>query len=173
MKTHPVYTKYQVGKNGHVYSEGKRLSAGRSTNGYMQVAVSHKGKMLSRKVHRLVLETYVSMRPDGLECSHKNGVRQDNRLCNLEWKTPKENAAERKRHGTHQVGEQASGAKLSAHKVRMIFLLRKKGKKQREIAALFAVDQSTISSVLNGHTWKTVRDDKGRLQVWQPKKKAA
>lgn len=41
--------------------------------------------------HSLVLLTFVWERPDGYEINHKNGVRTDNRLENLEYCTKSEN----------------------------------------------------------------------------------
>ena len=53
--------------------------------------------------HRLMLMTHVGPPPSGIhQAAHLNGVRDDNRLANLEWKTPKENDRDKDVHGTRQ-----------------------------------------------------------------------
>lgn len=42
-------------------------------------------------VHRLILEAFVGPVPAGKQVDHLNGIRNDNRLENLEYKTPSEN----------------------------------------------------------------------------------
>lgn len=61
-------------------------------NGY----IAHSGRL----VHVMVLEAFVGPRPDGYHAAHEDGTRDNNRLSNLAWKTPAENAADRRRHGT-------------------------------------------------------------------------
>jgi hypothetical protein len=59
--------------------------------------------MFTRKVHRLVLETFVGPCPDGMECCHNNGDPADNRLENLRWDTLSSNAYDRVEHGVHNM----------------------------------------------------------------------
>ena len=62
-----------------------------SKDGYRQVTLTRPCFQSTRKVHHLVLETFVGARPDGCECDHINGVPFDNRLENLHWVTRSEN----------------------------------------------------------------------------------
>jgi hypothetical protein len=65
-------------------------------------------------VHHLVLEAFVGPRPAGHEAAHGDGDKTNNALANLRWATPKENAADRYRHGTvlfgtrHPLGRKTS-----------------------------------------------------------------
>lgn len=43
-------------------------------------------------VHRIVIAAFIGPAPDGLVVNHKNGVKTDNRVSNLEYVTPEENA---------------------------------------------------------------------------------
>jgi len=53
------------------------------------------------KVHQLVLHTFKPTKRVRVECRHRNGNRQDNRLRNLLWGTRSDNVADSVRHGTH------------------------------------------------------------------------
>lgn len=68
---------------------------------------------MNRQVHQLVLEAFVGLCPDGMECRHLNGVRDDNRLENLCWGTRKENQNDKIVHGNSLKGERNPYAKLS------------------------------------------------------------
>lgn len=73
-----------------------------------------------RFVHRLVLEAFVGPCPPGYQGAHLNGVRDDNRLENLRWVTPVENASHQVAHGTRRRGELMPAAKLTAPAVQEI-----------------------------------------------------
>lgn len=52
-------------------------------------------------VSSLVLSAFVGLRPEGMEACHNNGDATNDRLENLRWDTPSENARDRIRHGTN------------------------------------------------------------------------
>jgi hypothetical protein len=53
------------------------------------------------KVHRLVLEAFVGLAPEGMMSLHRNGNPADNRLENLHWGTNARNTLDSIEHGTH------------------------------------------------------------------------
>ena len=55
------------------------------------MSLTKNGKRTLKAVHRLVLEAFVGPCPEGLQCDHKNRVRDDNAATNLRWVTQKEN----------------------------------------------------------------------------------
>lgn len=68
--------------------------------GYLMVQLcTGDGRQAGKRVHRLVLETFVGP-SNGLDACHLNGVRTDNRLENLRWDTRKGNFSDKKLHGT-------------------------------------------------------------------------
>lgn len=83
----PGYKGYQASKDGQVYSawSGKRLTAQwhllkqtkSNSGGYMTVNL---GGGNLRTVHRLVLETFVGARPEGMEARHLDGNPENNAL---------------------------------------------------------------------------------------------
>lgn len=74
----------------------------------------------------------------------------------LRWATRKENEADKLLHGTHQLGERNSRAKLTEKDVRRI--RRLKGKMlHREIAEKFGVIRQTITRILSGKDWSWLK----------------
>jgi hypothetical protein len=93
--------------------------------GYAMVQIRRgDGSKLNLRVHTEVLTAFVGPRPDGLQGRHLDGDRTNNRLSNLVWGTPLENAADRERHGRTARGERhgnwidgAAAAALARRKI--------------------------------------------------------
>ena len=73
------------------------LKPGIASTGYPTVAL---GRGNTKQVHALVLSAFVGPCPPGQECRHKNGVRSDPRLVNLEYGTRAQNIQDAIVHGT-------------------------------------------------------------------------
>jgi hypothetical protein len=71
---------------------GRIKAVGHDPNGYTVVALYLKDrKMKMVKVHRMVAQSFIA-NPQNKPCvNHKNGIKTDNRVENLEWNTNKEN----------------------------------------------------------------------------------
>jgi hypothetical protein len=116
-KIYPKNNLYEVSNLGNVRSlprivyrkdgvttkwPGKTVSLAKCPDGYPRSRI---GKQL-KFVHTLVLETFVGEKPfNNYQCCHNNGVRDDNRVENLRWDSPKNNVQDRLKHGTYQIGE--------------------------------------------------------------------
>ena len=104
------------------------------------------------KLHRVVLETFVGLRPDGHECCHWDGNPLNNNLSNLRYDSSSKNKLDALRHGTSYVQV------LSEYDVAYIkFLLEHTRIMHREIADMFAVSRGTITNINNGKTWGHVK----------------
>lgn len=140
------YPGYKVTKAGKVWSDkSQKFLKPWARQGYLLVKVSVNGQEKTVSVHRLILESFVGPCPLGHECLHLNGNAVDNRLSNLKWGTPKENAAHKFEHGSlHK--------KLTARQIKHIRRISK-SKSQYAIAKHFGINQSTVSRILSGMIW--------------------
>jgi len=131
------------------------------SRGYQRVVLVNLDIRKNIQVHRLVYESFVGPIPLGMQINHKNGQKADNRLENLEAVTPSENTLHgfrslgRKPVKNPQPGEENGRAKLTKTQIPEIFRLRALGWSQQRIADKFGIDQTNISRVLRGNTWKS------------------
>lgn len=77
-------------RNGKTLYKGKILSMAISNVGYYHVALSKDGKSKGFTVHRLVCYAFFGIK-ESLVINHKNGIKTDNRIENLEYCTQSEN----------------------------------------------------------------------------------
>lgn len=137
--------------NGDLTIRGKVLrQATHKTGGYKVVNLFAR----VRTVHELVLTAFVGPRPQGMLCRHLNGIPSDNRLENLMWGTPQENADDAVRHGTTPRGERHHNARLTSESVRYI---RSSGKSSAELAREMGVTRGCIDSVKARRLWAHVQ----------------
>ncbi len=82
---------YKVSDKGYVKNiRSNRILSTSYSHGYKIVKLSKNNKLKTFYIHRLVLGTFTGNRRD-LQVNHKNGIKTDNSLTNLEWTTRSEN----------------------------------------------------------------------------------
>ena len=89
------YDKYEVFEDGKIwsYSRNKFLKPKTKKDGYQLVNLyDNEGKRKMYQVHRIVYETFSgSPIPEGMQCNHISEDKTDNRFCNINLMSPKEN----------------------------------------------------------------------------------
>jgi hypothetical protein len=159
------YPNYKVSNMGNVKGKhGNILKPfDRSKNchpllrGYLTVHLCSTGVkgFDNHSVHSLVMKEFVGPRPLGMVINHKNGIRWDNRLENLEYCTQSENRKQDFIHGRQSLrGEKNTQAKLSESDVLQIVKLYGTGSyTYAALAKKYGVAMSGISNIFNGHCW--------------------
>jgi len=152
---------YRIGDDGSVWSKRKikekwqRLKPWPNQKGYLQVNLYRNEQGHTRKVHRLVLEAFVGLCPPDMECRHLDGNKINNQLENLQWGTSKENKDDMNKHDMTCKGKRNGQAKLTEEGVVAIRETYRCGNiSHRQLAKLYGVSKSAITSLLRKESWK-------------------
>ena len=161
MKEIPGYPLQYATTDGLVFSRRRGMLVQkpmRVHDGYYRVNLrdgNTPAKICPVPVHKLVLETFVGPRPDGYVCRHLNGNPLDNRLDNICWGTPKENAQDSIKHGTAvclRHGEQSVASKLSNEDIKAIRELYEAGHLRSELATMYHISWRHATDIVSMKT---------------------
>lgn len=147
--------RYMVSNLGRVRSliTGRVLRAYIETNRYAQVKLRKDQADHQFNVAILVCAAFLGKRPKGFDVCHNNGIGSDNRLENLRYDTRKGNHADKKLHGTYQIGDKSGHHKLTESDIPKI---RADNRLRREVAADYGVTRGCITHILLGRTWSHI-----------------
>lgn len=105
-------------------------------------------------VNRAVAAAFHGPAPsDEHEAAHLDGNPANNRPSNLAWKTPAENEADKRLHGTAPIGSKNGRAKLHEADILTILLRYAGGDTAPELALAFGVSPRAILNVVAGKSW--------------------
>lgn len=148
---------YSVSDEGDVWTEHRErcLTPAEDKNGYLSVLLSKDGHGRRHFIHVLVMQHHGPKKPGAsYEVAHRDGDNQNNHVRNLRWKTKRQNAQDRRVHGTENIGEQNPRARLAARDVRSIRRAYESGEAtQQELADEYGVSRPQISHIIQGKRW--------------------
>ena len=100
-----IEDRYDIGYYGAITDKrtGRVYGTGRN-KGYKGVELIVNGSKKWYLVHRLVATKYIPNPNNKITVNHKNGIKTDNRVENLEWCTIVENTLHAHRTGLHENG---------------------------------------------------------------------
>ena len=146
---------YIVSSIGRIFSlkgnRSKILKSSVDANGYVVVGLCRDGVSRSFKAHRIVAAAFLGN--SSLQVNHKNGVKTDNRVSNLEWATSRQNVIHSHAMGLVPKGEKHRWAKLSDNQVLEI---RRSKESTKTLRIRYSVSRSCIQMIRRGDQRKDV-----------------
>lgn len=146
---------YEVSNLGRIkslhFKESKILKNLEDRDGYLQLNLTKNNKQKLHKIHRLVVIQFIENPLNKPEVNHKNGIKTDNRVENLEWVNHSENM----KHGYRKGFINNTGEKNGSHKLnkRQAFFIRNSEIRNCKLAKMFNVSEVTISNIKKLKIW--------------------
>lgn len=132
----------------------RKLKLKISTTGYYLVTLYKHGQPYTKKIHHLVLETFVGPKKFNEQTRHLDGNKLNNELVNLCWGTQSQNEQDKIRHNRSNHGERSVSSKLTESQVIQIRKLYLLNKRIVELAKMFNVTSSNIDAIINYKSWR-------------------
>ncbi len=135
--------------------KGRILKQGKNGAGYLylsaQDGINKPKNLLS---HRLVAQHFIPNPENKRTVNHKNGIKTDNRVENLEWNTYSENLKHAFKLGLScKTGEKSGFSKLTE---KQVLEIRSTKGTNKSIAEKYGLNESSISYIKNRKTWKHI-----------------
>jgi hypothetical protein len=159
----PGYEWLTVDRKGNCWNTRfQRLYKGEIDKyGYRRVNTRYKGKRARCLAHRAVALAFIP-NPENLPTiNHKNAIKTDNRVENLEWATYQDQADHVKSmnlRGT-QLGEDTSNCKYSEDTIRKVCRLIEDGYRNCDIVRELKVQTKLPSDIRRGRSWTHISKD--------------
>lgn len=150
------FPNYGITRDGRVYSyiTNRFLKTPCNKAGYSEVNLYLQRVPHLKTIHRLVAETFLPNPFNKREVNHKNGIKTDNRIENLEWVTPSENIRHALETGLNTCNMKVVMCSPNGEVIR---IFRSQGE-----ASIHGFDQRLISRAIKngfkhkGYFWKEV-----------------
>lgn len=152
------FESYVVSREGKVVNTrtGRVLKYDYTNVGYARVTLSENGKLKREAVHRIVAKHYIPNPDNSKFVNHKNGVKTDNRVENLEWVTCQENTVHAFDTGLRASGEDSANAKLTNTLVEKVCELIQSGLVRSEVLSKCNLTKYQFDDIRRRKTWKKI-----------------
>ena len=155
---------YQISNLGRVKTLGNNMFKNEkimknrlSPKGYLRIGLTKDNYKKMFFVHRLVAENFIKNFENKKQVNHINGIKTDNRTCNLEWNTAFENMKHASLNGflNAKKGENHYLYKAT-DEIKSRIIEKRKDYTQRQLGKMFNLSQCSVSQILS----KKIKDDK-------------
>jgi hypothetical protein len=151
-------TEYFIDENGNIYRNNKIRKPKKSSGmPYYQIDLWKKGKCEIKYIHRIVAETFIPNPDNKPFVNHKNTIKTDNRVENLEWVSPKENTNHAKSNGLMDFnGEKNPQSKLTKEQIIQIkkeYVRNSRTFGSTALSKKYNVCFQQIIRIVNGERW--------------------
>lgn len=133
-------------------------------NGYNYILLWRNNKFKHQLMHRLLAIHFIPNLENKPQVNHKDGIKLNNSLSNLEWVTHQENAIHAYKNGltpkppgNNKKGIEIYNAKVTESEVMDIRRLFADGKyTQKELGIIYGMTRSGIQRITKRITWKHI-----------------
>lgn len=135
----------------HCRDVAGRILLGRPDHwGYPRFILKERGRKRRRVcfIHGLVAEAFLGPKPPGFQVNHKNGVKTDNRLENLEYVTVKANCLHKTRVLGKQIGNTHCCMRTPDEQVREMRALLAQGVRPAQIGRRYGLPTTRVTALL-------------------------
>jgi hypothetical protein len=144
---------------GLIYGKRGKPVGSPDGSGYLQVTTYVNGRKKMVSVHSWIWRHVNGPIPDGFEVNHKNGIKTDNHISNLELLTHQQNIQHAYDTGLKSNrGMKHPSRKLNEDQVREIRQLASKGWTTLVLAERYGMSRSYLYSIINRHSWSHLED---------------
>lgn len=141
----PGTINYAVSNYGNVINTktGRSLEKQVSPTGYYTASISVNGKKKTLRVHRLVAMLFVPNTENKPYVNHIDGNKLNNKACNLEWCTAKENDTHARENGLKEQNKPITATEIETGETLTFASLSEAG-------VFLGISKGTICKVLKG-----------------------
>jgi hypothetical protein len=161
------YNNYEISNTGKFRNRktGRTLKTFLHENGYFYITIApfgRQGKKVSLKIHRLVAEAFIDNPENKPFINHKDGIKTNNDISNLEWVTNQENVKHAYDTGlaVAKKGEDHESSVLTEElieEIRKQYIPYDSVYGLRAIARRYKLKHNTLSQALNGVNWSHLK----------------
>lgn len=139
--------------------KGKILKQREDKDGYLMINLNLGGKKKTYKIHRLVAISFLQNLENKPEVNHKDGIKTNNNIDNLEWSTSKENIDHAYENSLIYIpkGEEKFNSKLKEKDVVKMRKMYVSGNyTYKELGKIFNTSEENAWKIIKNQRWKHV-----------------
>jgi len=158
---------YLIREDGEIFciKQNRYLKQHLDSTGYFAVSYRY-SKSNWERVHRIVAQAFLDNPENKKMVNHKDGVKTNNHVSNLEWSTCYENNKHARDTGLNKLtGENHPYSKLTELDV---YVIRNSPLTCKELSVQFDTHIVNIQDVINGKTWTHLPLGCKKLKVHRP-----
>jgi hypothetical protein len=147
---------YQISNLGNVRSNYKLLTPQKTRFGYMKIRLSINNVRKGFFMHRLVAIAFIENKENKRCVNHKDGIKTNNNVDNLEWATHSENERHAYLNGLQPSKEGVKNGRCKLTELDIIEIRNTK-KTLVELSSMYNVTPTAISNIKRYKLWKHIK----------------